>query len=370
MRPGFTLMLTALALLISIAPGISLADIGWPEAVGRLAGERSNAENCAAALKGYGDKQQISRGQLAYGEAKANFDGVIAELITALTEGGNPKSLPSLETDLEHSATALVNFCKMVSDVLPDTSGQRGVLADIVKGAVEPLIKALSEGVATIYNNHRKDDALTIEDNQDPVGGHDMAQFCRGQSRQIARLQILFLALALVILPGICAKAQNLYERPVLIVDPDMHTAISKTAAADAAGRFLVTGSYDKTVRIWSACDGKLLRTIRMPVGPGHIGEIYAVAMSPDGSIVAAGGWLEGPPVNAIYLFDRNTGKMTARIGDLPNSVKELVYSADGRYLAATGHSGGPLDPRDQLQASGAGVWRPLHGHRTEAGAS
>jgi hypothetical protein len=93
---------TALALFISIAPGISRADIGWPEAVGRLAGERSKAENCAASLQGHGDEQQISRGQLAYGEAKAKFDAVIAELITALTEGGNPKSLPGLETDLKH----------------------------------------------------------------------------------------------------------------------------------------------------------------------------------------------------------------------------------------------------------------------------
>ena len=89
---------TAFALLISIAPGISGADIEWPEAVGRLAGERSKAETCAALLKGSGDQQQISRGQLAYGEAKANFDAVIAELITAISEGGNPKSLPSLES--------------------------------------------------------------------------------------------------------------------------------------------------------------------------------------------------------------------------------------------------------------------------------
>jgi WD40 repeat protein len=150
-------------------------------------------------------------------------------------------------------------------------------------------------------------------------------------------------ALSLTILPGICANAQNLYERPVLIVDPDMHTAISKTAAADAAGRFLATGSYDKTVRIWSASDGNLLQTIRMPAGPGHIGEGYAVAMSPDGSIVAGGGWgksLEGPPY-PIYLFDRNTGKMTGRIGGLPNVVNALAFSADGRYLAAVCGSGG-----------------------------
>lgn len=164
MRLGHSPNLTAFALLISIAPGISrAADIGWPEAVGRLAGERSNAETCAAMLKGYGDKRQIFQGQMAYGEAKANFDAVIAELVTALTEGGNPKSLPNLETDLEHGATSLGNFCKTVSGLVPSASGRKGALADIAKGAVEPLIKALSEGVAALYNNHRKDDALTRE---------------------------------------------------------------------------------------------------------------------------------------------------------------------------------------------------------------
>ena len=294
MRRGYRPIWTALAVLISIASGISrAADIGWPEAVGRLAGERSKAETCAALLKGYGDQQQSSRGQLAYGEAKANFDAVITGLITALTEGGNPKSLASLETDLEHSATSSVNFCKMVSDLLPDTSGQRGVLANIVKGAIQPVIEALSEGVAALYNNHRKDNALTIETIKTSAGGHEMAQFCRGQSRQIARLQILLAAFSLVILPSLCAKAQNLYERPVLVVDPDMHTAVSNAAAIDAAGRFLATGSDDKTVRIWRASDGKLLRTIRMPAGPGNNGKVYAVAMTPDGNTSPlADGWM------------------------------------------------------------------------------
>jgi hypothetical protein len=63
-------------------------------------------------------------------------------------------------------------------------------------------------------------------------------------------LQILLAALSLVILSGLCVKAQTVYERPVLVVDPDMHTAVSYGAAADAAGRFLITGSKDKTVRI------------------------------------------------------------------------------------------------------------------------
>jgi len=168
-----------------------------------------------------------------------------------------------------------------------------------------------------------------------------MAQLCRGQSHQIVLLQILLLALPLVFLSSLCAKAQTLYERPILVVDPDMHTAESGAVAVDAWSRILATGSWDKTVRIWSASDGTLLRTIRMPAGPGHIGEIYAVAMSPDGNIVATGRWgksLEGPP---IYLFDRNTGKMTTRIGGLANAVNALAFSTDGRYLAAVGGSGG-----------------------------
>jgi hypothetical protein len=163
MRRGLRHIFTSLALLVSITPGISAEEIGWPEAVGRLAGERTKAEICAALLKGYGDSDQISQGQLAYGKAKANFDAVIAELVTALSEGGNPKSLPSLETDLQHGAEGLGKFCQTVSDLLPSTSGRKGVLADIAKGAVEPLIKALSEGVAALYNNHRKDDALMRE---------------------------------------------------------------------------------------------------------------------------------------------------------------------------------------------------------------
>ena len=32
-----------------------------------------------------------------------------------------------------------------------------------------------------------------------------------------------------------------------------MHTASVFGAAADATGRFLATGSHDKTVRIWSS---------------------------------------------------------------------------------------------------------------------
>jgi hypothetical protein len=135
--------------------------IGWPEAVSRLAEERTNAEICVASLKAYGDKEQIARGRLAYGTAKADFDGVIAGLVTALAAGGNPESLPSLDAKLERGASGLGEFCTAVAGLLPNASGQKGILDEMVKAAVEPVIKALSEGVAVLYNSNRTDDALT-----------------------------------------------------------------------------------------------------------------------------------------------------------------------------------------------------------------
>jgi WD40 repeat protein len=49
-----------------------------------------------------------------------------------------------------------------------------------------------------------------------------------------------------------------------------MHTAPITSADVDAAGRHAVTGSDDKTARIWSVANGRLERTIRLPAGPGE----------------------------------------------------------------------------------------------------
>ena len=164
-----------------------------------------------------------------------------------------------------------------------------------------------------------------------------MADIFRGQGSAIARSLALLPALLFAVLANPAAMAQ-LSEQPMLVVDPGMHTAPIRDVAVDAAGRLAVTGSDDKTVRMWSLADGKLLRTIRMLAGPGNIGKIYAVAMSPDGDLVAAGGWTRwttDAPEDPIYLFETRTGKMTARIAGLPNVTRRLAFSSDGRYLAA-----------------------------------
>jgi outer membrane protein assembly factor BamB len=176
-----------------------------------------------------------------------------------------------------------------------------------------------------------------------------MAGIFRGQGSAIARALALLPALSFAVFANPAAMAQ-LSDQPMLVVDPGMHTAPIKAVGVDAAGQLAVTGSDDKTVRVWSLTDGKLLQTIRMPAGPGNMGKIYAVAMSPDGALVAAGGWTKPSPDESIYLFDTRTGKMTARIAGIPASTQSLAFSSDGRYLAAGlgGKNGVRVYDRDQ----------------------
>ena len=104
----------------------------------------------------------------------------------------------------------------------------------------------------------------------------------------------------------------------------------------DAAGRFLVTGSLDKTVRVWSLDNGKLLKTLRVPLGEGNVGKVYAVAITPDGERIAAGGYGPGENTpNSIYIFNRATGRIVARVDRLPNVINHLAFSPDGWHLAA-----------------------------------
>jgi hypothetical protein len=131
---------------------------------------------------------------------------------------------------------------------------------------------------------------------------------------------------------------------PILRIDPGEHTTTIRRISGDAAGRWLVTAGDDKAARVWDLAGGRLLTTLRPAIGTGNEGKLNAVAMSPDGQIVALGGWTQfnegsneiAADGNTIYLFDRASGRMLSRIANLPNVVQHLAYSPDGRMLAAT----------------------------------
>ena len=131
---------------------------------------------------------------------------------------------------------------------------------------------------------------------------------------------------------------------PILRIEPGMHTAPLFGIDVDRNCRLMATSSDDKTVRLWSLTDiqngaPKLLRTLRPPIGPGNDGKLYAVALSPDGKWVAAGGWdatWRKHKNMYVYIFEAETGRLVTRLGKLGNAILHLAFSPDGRALAAT----------------------------------
>jgi hypothetical protein len=140
----------------TVGTALRAQEINWQEAVARLASERTLAETCVALLKQYGDPASQARGSITYGEAKAEYDGVIAGLVVALTRKGQPESLPNLQARLQRGFDEREAFCRSVEPLIPKGSGEKGPIADIVTGAVKPLINAL----VAIWSRTRDDDAL------------------------------------------------------------------------------------------------------------------------------------------------------------------------------------------------------------------
>jgi WD40 repeat protein len=162
--------------------------------------------------------------------------------------------------------------------------------------------------------------------------------------RAVNRSLVFLLPILLVIAPVqpvAQIDVEGFYTEPFIVSAMDMHTAAINQMDTDSKGQFLVTGSDDKSIRVWSRETHHMLRAIRVETGPGFVGRIFAVALSPNGDIIAAGGFTDARPTGAgipefhIYLFDRTTGRQVGLLGGLPGVVNQLAFSPRGDRLAA-----------------------------------
>ena len=144
-------------------------------------------------------------------------------------------------------------------------------------------------------------------------------------------MRLIKLLLALVVWLGAAAPTTAQNVAPVLRIDTGAHSAAIRAMEVDSAGRYAVTASEDKTARVWDLSDGRLLQTLRPPIGAPNDGKLFAASITPDGRVVAVGGW---SPDNDVYFFDRATGVMVQRITGLPNTITHLSFSPGGQMLA------------------------------------
>lgn len=89
--------------------------------------------------------------------------------------------------------------------------------------------------------------------------------------------------------------------------------------------RILVTaGGGDKTVKVWDANSGKIIRTIE-----GHKGNVMAAVFSPDGRVLASGGF-----DNTIKLWEVNTGRLLRTLNMRSQAVNSVFFHEGGRLMA------------------------------------
>lgn len=139
------------------------------------------------------------------------------------------------------------------------------------------------------------------------------------------------------------ALAQDPPQVPFLRIEAGGHIGAVPHLSVDSSGRLLATAGYDKTVRLWSLPDGKPRGVLRPPIGPEQEGEIYGVAVTPDGRRVFAAGATGGSwdGTFSIYVFDARRGALVARLPGLPSPANTLAVAPDGSRFAAGFARGG-----------------------------
>ena len=96
-------------------------------------------------------------------------------------------------------------------------------------------------------------------------------------------------------------------------------------------GRLIVSGSGDKTARIWDMHDGtSKVFTINDPDSLNNDAGVTSVAISPNGQLVAAGS-LD----TVVRIWDVGTGQLVERLRGHRDSVYSVAFTPDGKGLVS-----------------------------------
>jgi WD40 repeat protein len=129
----------------------------------------------------------------------------------------------------------------------------------------------------------------------------------------------------------------DVFRRPALIPLFMLHDHKDNAmwVSESPPGSLIASTSWDGTVRLWLATDGRALHTL---TSPGHQHQLWAGAFSCDSKLVAAGSGDQ-----TVHVWDTGTGELKHRLGGFTNWIRSLAFHPLQPTTLAAGASGGTL---------------------------
>jgi WD40 repeat protein len=131
------------------------------------------------------------------------------------------------------------------------------------------------------------------------------------------------------------------------------HTSAIWAVCFSLDGRLLLSGSTDKTVRLWETSTGHCIRIFE-----GHTDAVLSVCFSPHGALAASGSLNRD---KAVRIWDLASGQCLNALREHGYRVRSLCFSPDGKCLLV----GGEGHPALYDVAAGQ-IKQTLKGHKGE----